>query len=135
MELRIIHPIDLIQAAELLIRNYPDRKIFSFEGEMGAGKTTFIKSICVKLGVKDNVTSPTFSIVNEYSGDKGIRIFHFDFYRIKNPVEVYDLGYEEYFLSSNYCFIEWPEMIEKLLPAETIKITIEVNGGERLINF
>ncbi len=99
---------ELRSAAEKLVSFAGTDKIFLFYGDMGAGKTTFIKSLCECLGAKENVTSPTFSIVNEYRGDTA-KIYHFDFYRLKKQDEALDMGYEEYFYSGNYCFIEWPE--------------------------
>ena len=104
---------------------------------MGAGKTTFIKAVCTLLGVTDNITSPTFAIVNEYRSDiAGELIYHFDFYRIKKLEEVYDLGYEDYFYSGAVCFIEWPELIEELLPGNTIKVTIEEEAdGARVLTM
>ena len=102
--------------------------VFAFYGKMGAGKTTFIKAVCEELGVSDVVNSPTFSIVNEYrSDDTGELIYHFDFYRIQKIDEVYDMGYEDYFYSGALCFIEWPELIEDLLPGDVVKVTIEEN--------
>jgi tRNA threonylcarbamoyladenosine biosynthesis protein TsaE len=104
---------------------------------MGAGKTTFIKALCKALGVEDEVNSPTFAIVNEYRSESTAElIYHFDFYRIKKVEEVYDLGYEDYFYSGALCFIEWPELIEELLPEDTKKISIEENNdGERIITI
>src|SRR5690606_32906579 len=96
---------------------------------MGAGKTTIIKALCEELGVKEHVTSPTFSIVNEYTGNSGL-IYHFDFYRLKNEQEAYDLGYEEYFYSGNYCFVEWPQKIESLLPQNAFSIYIDINADQ-----
>jgi len=107
-----------------LIQFAGDEKIFLFYGDMGAGKTTFIKSLCEALGVHEPVTSPTFSIVNEYSGTSA-RIYHFDFYRLKKQAEALDMGYEEYFYSGNYCFIEWPEKIPDLLPEHYIRVDIQ----------
>ena len=107
-----------------------ENKILAISGKMGAGKTTLIKSLCDALGVEDTVASPTFSLVNEYTDAQGNSIFHFDFYRIKKLEEVYDIGYEEYFYSGHYCFIEWPEMIAELLPEDHVKIQIEVNDKE-----
>ncbi|MCR8559258.1 tRNA (adenosine(37)-N6)-threonylcarbamoyltransferase complex ATPase subunit type 1 TsaE [Mucilaginibacter sp. BJC16-A38] len=98
-------------------------RIFLFYGDMGAGKTTLIKSLCECLGTTEPVTSPTFSIVNEYIGTKN-RIYHFDFYRLKNQTEALDMGYEEYFYSDAYCFIEWPEKIPDLLPDHYIEVKI-----------
>jgi tRNA threonylcarbamoyladenosine biosynthesis protein TsaE len=103
-----------------------DTRIFLFYGEMGAGKTTLIKALCEKLGVTESVTSPTFSIVNEYIGNR--KIFHFDFYRLKNQNEALDMGYEEYFYSDAYCFVEWPEKISGLLPEHYISVTVKVTG-------
>jgi tRNA threonylcarbamoyladenosine biosynthesis protein TsaE len=100
-------------------------KIFLFHGDMGAGKTTFIKSLCEALGVKEAVTSPTFSIVNEYRGEH-IKIYHFDFYRLKTQTEALDMGAEEYFYSGNYCFIEWPEKVPDMLPLHYINVSLKV---------
>ncbi len=104
---------------------------------MGAGKTTFIQAICRELGVVDIVQSPSFAIINEYKRTAGESVFHFDFYRIKKSEEVFDLGYEEYLYSGSYCLIEWPELMEELLPEEVIKVRMEVaqNDGTRLIEF
>jgi tRNA threonylcarbamoyladenosine biosynthesis protein TsaE len=104
-----------------------DNRIFLFYGEMGAGKTTLIKSLCECLGTTENVTSPTFAIVNEYVGSSN-KIYHFDFYRLKNQAEALDMGYEEYFYSDAYCFIEWPEKIPDLLPPHYINVSIKVTG-------
>ena len=108
--------------------------IFAFYGKMGTGKTTFIKNLCEELGVEDTINSPTFAIVNEYEDREANTIFHFDFYRIKSLAEVYNMGYEEYFYSNAYCFIEWPELIEELLPEEHIRVDItEGDDGARTI--
>ena len=112
-------------AAEEFIQKMGNRRIFAFYGSMGAGKTTFIKAVCHAMGVEDAINSPTFAIVNEYEDADSNTIFHFDFYRIKSIAEVYNMGYEEYLYSNAYCFIEWPELIEELLPEETVKVTIE----------
>ena len=105
-------------------------------GKMGAGKTTFTKAVCECLGVEDVINSPTFAIVNEYRSDSGELIYHFDFYRIKKLEEVYDMGYEDYFYSGALCFIEWPELVEQLLPGNTVKVTIEENeDGSRTVSF
>ena len=136
MEIRINNIDDIACAARRFIDNMPQGKVFAFYGKMGAGKTTFIKAICEELGVKDVITSPTFAIVNEYEGDGNTTIYHFDFYRIKKLDEVYDMGYEEYFFSGNPCFIEWPELIEDLLPEDVTKVTIEeAEDGSRLVTF
>lgn len=104
-----------------------ENKVIAFYGKMGAGKTTFIKALCEELGVRDVITSPTFAIVNEYNASTQ-SIFHFDFYRIKKIEEVYDMGYEDYIYSGNLCLIEWPELIEELLPEDTLRVTIEQNA-------
>jgi tRNA threonylcarbamoyladenosine biosynthesis protein TsaE len=120
--------------ASEIIAHAENSRIFLFYGEMGAGKTTLIKSLCENLGVTEPATSPTFSIVNEYEG-RDNRIFHFDFYRLKNETEALDLGYEEYFYSGAYCFIEWPDKIPNLLPEHYVRINIEVTGADsRQIN-
>jgi len=121
--------------AKNLINQFPGHRIFAFYGKMGAGKTTFIQSVCKMLGSGDNVTSPTFALINEYKTDKLLSIFHFDFYRINNIEEAFDLGYEDYLYSGNYCLIEWPEMIESLLPENIVKVKIEVDeDGTRNIS-
>ena len=108
-------------------------KTFLFYGDMGAGKTTLIKALCQELEVEDAVSSPTFAIVNEYSGVNGT-VYHFDFYRIKNESEALDLGYEDYLYSGNYCFIEWPEKIQSLLPNEFVELKLqETSVNERVI--
>ena len=106
-------------------------------GIPGAGKTTFVKALCEALGVTDVITSPTFAIVNEYRSDEtGELIYHFDFYRIKKLSEVYDMGYEDYFYSGALCFIEWPELVEELLPGDAVKVTIEeLEDGSRVIKL
>ena len=126
--------IGLPEIARKLLASYPDKRIFALYGTMGAGKTTFIKAICRELGVEDEALSPTFSIINEYHTHKQIPVYHFDFYRINKLEEVYDIGYEEYLFSGNYCLIEWPELIEELLPAETVKVSI-TGEQERIIAF
>ncbi len=120
-------------AAKKLLETFSDKKIFAVNGQMGAGKTTFIKAICSEIGVKDNITSPTFSIVNEYLSDNGEKIYHFDFYRIKSINEAYDLGYEDYFYSNAFCFIEWPEKIAELIPNDCVVVNITLDGLKRII--
>lgn len=125
---------ELNQVAEKFIDAHPADRIFAFYGKMGSGKTTFIKALCEKLQVTDYVTSPTFALVNVYETEQNREIFHFDFYRIKSMEELFDLGYEEYFFSDNYCFIEWPELIGPLLPPNTVKVRItESAAGSRII--
>jgi tRNA threonylcarbamoyladenosine biosynthesis protein TsaE len=131
----INNPNELKFVAEQLLSFAEDSKFFIFEGEMAAGKTTLIKEFCAALGVTEVVSSPTFSIVNEYDGPNG-PIYHFDFYRLKNLQEAYDIGYEEYFYSGNYCLVEWPTKVEELLPEKYIKVEIEITGDtERLFRF
>lgn len=126
---------ELDSAAHKILALAADEQMFIFEGDMGAGKTTLIKSLAKAMGVTEVVSSPTFSIVNEYDA-AGRIIYHFDFYRIKNLQEAYDIGYEEYFYSGNPCFIEWPEKIQELLPLHYIKIAIEtLNENERLLSI
>ena len=123
----------LRKSAKELLDHFPEDRIFAFYGTMGAGKTTFIKALCRELGSQDNITSPTFALINEYSTDQGAVIYHFDFYRIKKLEEAFDLGYEDYIYSGNYCFIEWPEMIQSLLPPGIVEVKIrEANDGERV---
>ena len=132
-----IHSLQQIHdAAHRFIEAMGDNTVFAMYGKMGAGKTTFIKAICECLGVEDVINSPTFAIVNEYRSSSSELIYHFDFYRIKKLEEVYDMGYEDYFYSGALCFIEWPELIEELLPAEAVKVTIEEQeDGSRLIRW
>jgi tRNA threonylcarbamoyladenosine biosynthesis protein TsaE len=125
---------DLVPAAVQLLKAHPLSRVFAFYGKMGAGKTTLIKTLCQQLDVSDVVQSPSFSIVNEYKTTKGDSLFHFDFYRINKLDEVFDIGYEEYFYSGSYCFIEWPERIEPLLPSDTV--TVSISGEtDRVIIF
>ncbi|WP_418788406.1 tRNA (adenosine(37)-N6)-threonylcarbamoyltransferase complex ATPase subunit type 1 TsaE [Leyella stercorea] len=137
MEIRINSLADINEAAQTFVENMGDGKVFAFYGKMGAGKTTFVKAICEYLGVEDVITSPTFAIVNEYtSATTGDAIYHFDFYRIKKLEEVYDMGYEDYFYSGSLCFLEWPELIEDLLPEDATKVTIEeTTDGSRVVKF
>lgn len=115
---------ELEKVAQKIIQTYKNQNIWVFEGEMGAGKTTFIKVVCKELGVLSAVQSPTFSLVNEYITDVGDEIFHFDFYRLKNEKEALDFGVEEYFYSGNLCLIEWAEKIPSLIPEQFLKIKI-----------
>ncbi|MBO7290315.1 MAG: tRNA (adenosine(37)-N6)-threonylcarbamoyltransferase complex ATPase subunit type 1 TsaE [Bacteroidaceae bacterium] len=127
---------DYPQAAREFVKLLDKGRIFAFYGKMGSGKTTFIKSICEELGVEDTINSPTFAIVNEYEDRERNTIFHFDFYRIKSIEEVYNMGYEEYFYGDAVCFMEWPELIEELLPEETVKVFVEEGeNGERTVKI
>jgi len=150
-----IKDIDHIrEAAREFVEHIGEHRVFAFYGKMGAGKTTFVKAICEELGVDDVITSPTFAIINEYSIDKVQSsltkvkatssmtkfkvqsIYHFDFYRIKKLEEVYDMGYEDYFYSGALCFIEWPELIEEILPDDAVRISIaEQEDGSRVVSF
>ena len=135
MEIKINDLNSIRETAREFIDHIDGRKVFAFYGKMGAGKTTFIKAICEELGVEDVITSPTFAIINEYSG-KDDTIYHFDFYRIKKLEEVYDMGYEDYFYSGALCFIEWPELIEEVLPEDAVKVQIiEKEDGTRAVLF
>ena len=125
---------DLPQVAQTVIDSLDGRSVVVFRAGMGAGKTTFVKALCEAMGVTDTVNSPTFAIVNEYDTPSGRPIYHFDFYRIKRLAEVYDMGYEDYFYGRGLCFIEWPELVEELLPEETVKVTIEEQpDGSRVV--
>ena len=136
MEIKIESLATIHEAAKQFIAGIGDNKVFAFYGKMGAGKTTFTKAICEVLGVKDVITSPTFAIVNEYTDREGQPIYHFDFYRIKKLEEVYDMGYEDYFYSNHLCLLEWPELIEDILPENTIKVSIEEQpDGTRVVTF
>ena len=136
MEIKIENIDHIREAAREFIQHIGDHRVFAFYGKMGAGKTTFVKTICEELGVDDVITSPTFAIVNEYTSGEGDSIFHFDFYRIKKIEEVYDMGYEDYFYSGSLCFIEWPELIEDILPDDAIRVNIaEQEDGSRLVAF
>ncbi|MBO4597506.1 MAG: tRNA (adenosine(37)-N6)-threonylcarbamoyltransferase complex ATPase subunit type 1 TsaE [Bacteroidaceae bacterium] len=137
MEIRIDSLDNIKEAAKQFVAAIDQNTVFAFYGKMGAGKTTFTKAVCEELGVTDTVASPTFAIVNEYRSDTtGELIYHFDFYRIKKLDEVYDMGYEDYFYSGALCFIEWPELIEELLPEDAVKVTIVENeDGSRTVSF
>ena len=136
MEIRISSIDEIAQAASQFVDAMGESTVFAFYGKMGAGKTTFIKAVCEALGVADVINSPTFAIVNEYLDGKGEPIYHFDFYRIKRPQEVLDIGYKDYVYSGNVCFMEWPELIEELLPEDVVKVTIEEQpDGSRKVIF
>ena len=141
MEIKIQDIEHIREAAREFIEHIGERRVFAFYGKMGAGKTTFVKAICEELGVDDVITSPTFAIINEYTPSSFLlppssKIFHFDFYRIKKLEEVYDMGYEDYFYSGALCFIEWPELIEEILPDDTVRVSItEQEDGSRVVSF
>jgi len=126
---------DLGEAAELLLTDFKNEKIFAFYGEMAAGKTTFIRAICSFLRTTDHVSSPTYSLVNEYERLDGGNIYHFDFYRIKDLDEAIAIGTDEYFSSGNICLIEWPEKISALLPARFVKVNLLPLDDMRLISM
>jgi tRNA threonylcarbamoyladenosine biosynthesis protein TsaE len=125
-----VHPL-----AENLLGSFPAGRVFAFFGEMGAGKTTIIKAVCKVLGVAENVSSPTFALVNEYATGHGMPVYHFDFYRIENEQEAVDIGVDEYFTSGNHCFVEWPEKILHLLPEGTLRVHITVKNETRIITM
>lgn len=133
MEIIISDKSRLKESAKKFLSLTSGRKIFAFFGAMGSGKTTIIKAICEALGVIDIVTSPTFTIVNEYKTPDGKSIYHIDFYRIKKTEEVFDFGIEEYFDANSYCFMEWPELIEGILPPDTVSVRISVDENEQRI--
>lgn len=136
MELRIDSLKHIHKTARAFLDATQGHTVFAFYGAMGAGKTSFIKAICEELGVQDVITSPTFAIVNEYALPDGDAVFHFDFYRINKMEEAYDLGYEEYFYSGHFCFIEWPEKIDSLLPENCTKVHIEeLQDGSRKVTI
>jgi tRNA threonylcarbamoyladenosine biosynthesis protein TsaE len=125
---------EIHQAARQFLAEIDNQNVFAFYGDMGAGKTTFIKAVCEELGVQEPVTSPTFAIINEYRDKKGKSIYHFDFYRIKKLEEVFDFGYEDYFYSGNFCFIEWPELVESLLPENVVRLSLrQTENGARIL--
>ena len=116
-------------AARELINTFPDKRIFAFYGEMGAGKTTLIKALCRVLQVTDVTSSPSFGLIYEYRTRGSDSVYHFDFYRIEHLEEAYDIGYEEYIDSGQYCFIEWPEKVASLLPPETVNVNLQIVGN------
>ena len=121
---------ELSKVSELLIDWRDKSNIIAFYGNMGAGKTTLIKNLCAKLGVQDEVNSPTFALVNEYQTESLDSVFHFDFYRIKSLEEVFDIGYEDYFYGGNLCLLEWPELIDPLMPEHFIKVEITLGDTD-----
>ncbi len=136
MELKINHIDEIREVARQFMKLVGNHRILAFYGKMGVGKTTFIKALCEELGVEDVINSPTFAIVNEYKDGEGETIYHFDFYRIKRAEEVFDIGFEEYIDSGNLCLMEWPELIEPVLPEETLRINITENADTtRTITF
>lgn len=134
LQLRIPGTDALENTARTLLDAFPEQKVFAFYGEMGAGKTTIIKAICRVLGVSDVTSSPTFGLIHEYRTGQGDSVFHFDFYRIETIEEVFDIGYEEYMYSGDYCFLEWPELVEDILPEEAVRLSLKVeeNGTREL---
>ena len=127
---------DLPEAAKTILNETGKQRIIAIYGKMGAGKTTLIKEFCKVLNVEDVVNSPTFALVNEYVTSEDEPVYHFDFYRIESIEEVFDIGYEEYIYSGHYCFIEWPEMIESLLPESYVYLSIEEKeNGNREITY
>lgn len=134
-EIRYSELSELNKVAEKIIKFADNVKVWAFEGEMGAGKTTLIKEICRVLQVEDNVTSPTFSLVNEYYSTLGNTIYHFDFYRLKDESEALDFGVEEYLYSGNYCFLEWPSKVPSHLPEDIININITISANIRTIHL
>jgi tRNA threonylcarbamoyladenosine biosynthesis protein TsaE len=133
MKILIRKKNELHGAAELLLKSFAESRLFAFYGAMGSGKTTIIKAICEYLQATDLVSSPTFTIVNEYITKDGSSLYHIDFYRIKKSEEVFDFGIEEYFADGSYCFMEWPELIEDYLPPETVRVRISVGREEERI--
>jgi tRNA threonylcarbamoyladenosine biosynthesis protein TsaE len=131
MEILIKDKRHLTEAARKLLKYSGENKILAFYGAMGSGKTTIIKTICEVLGAIDIISSPTFTLINEYRTSGGKTLFHIDFYRIKKKEEVFDIGIEEYLMSDSYCFIEWPELAEEVLPPETVRIRISVDDHEQ----
>ena len=127
---------DLVPVSNQLLALASDVPVWCFYGEMGAGKTTLVKAICDQLGATDSMSSPTFSLVNEYETASQVPIYHFDFYRIENEQEAMDIGVDEYFYSGHYCFIEWPERATNLIPDHHVEISIKlVNANRRVINL
>ena len=128
-------PEDLPPAATLLLERFPEERVFAFFAPMGAGKTTFIKALCDRLQVSNRVVSPTFALINEYDSPQGA-VYHFDFYRLKNIAEAYDIGTDEYLSSGCYCFLEWPQVMQEMLPLRHVAVDIKVDAetGARQID-
>lgn len=136
LEIKIKSLDGIADAARQFVDAMGENKVFAMFGPMGVGKTTFVKAVCEILGIEDTITSPTFAIVNEYRTNTGDQIFHFDFYRIRKVEEVYDMGYEDYVYSGAVCFLEWPELIEELLPEDAVRVTLsEEEDGTRTITL
>ncbi len=136
MTIHCLSQDELSEVAFQIITHAQNKKIWVFDGEMGAGKTTLIKAICQQLRVVDETSSPTFSLVNVYENDEGEELYHFDFYRINHEVEALDIGCDEYFYSDNLCFLEWAERIPSLIPSKYLKISIKLGvGSERIISL
>ena len=133
MKIVIQHKKDIPAAASKLLKYSAGSRIFAFYGSMGAGKTTIIKAICKLLGATDLISSPTFTIINEYRRKSESALYHIDLYRIKKAMEVYDIGIEEYLSGTSYCFIEWPELVEDMLPEGSIRVDITVGDNEQRI--
>jgi tRNA threonylcarbamoyladenosine biosynthesis protein TsaE len=131
MEIVIKDKKHLASAARKFLKHFGENRIFAFYGSMGAGKTTIIKAICKALGAVDIVSSPSFTLVNEYKTSEGEILYHIDFYRINKKEEAFDFGIEEYLTGDSYCFMEWPELVADILPAETIAIRISVDDNEQ----
>ena len=135
MDFKVNSEEELTKVAIDLLKTFDNQKVILFYGEMGVGKTTLIKALCKQLGVEEVTNSPTFSIVNEYLTNQNQSVYHFDFYRIEKETEVFDMGYEDYFFSENFCFVEWPEKIPNLLPDNAVKVTIvQDDDNNRLIS-
>lgn len=129
MKIEISSLEEMPRAAEALLKAAGSRRVFAFRAPMGAGKTTFISEMCRQLGADEDSASPTFSILNEYRSRKsGESIYHFDFYRLESPEEAFDIGTEDYLYSGRYCFLEWPEIVESMLPEDTLEVEIEVDA-------
>ena len=122
-------PDSLDDAARSLLDAFPGSRIFAFYGEMGAGKTTIIKALCRALKVNDVTSSPSFGLIHEYGDETGDSVYHFDFYRIESLEEVFDIGYEEYMYSGKYCFLEWPELVEAILPENSVRLSLKIGEG------